>query len=406
MPRCQVCRSDAVNQVLDLGRQPLANRFVRDREAAEYTHPLRLAQCTACGLVQLGHPVPAEELMPRYDWITAFEPELHLDAVADIIVGLPGLTRQSAMCGVSFKDDTLLERLNRRGCPDTRRLHPQEDLDIRDPCALVETVQHALTPERASVIASRYGRFDLIVARHIVEHASDVHRFVEALRELMKPGAYVYLEVPDNESAIAKLDYSIVWEEHTLYFTTETFRRFFSYAGLEPEVFEVFPFELENCLVAIARCVSDTSGTFPESGVLAAERERMRAYGDSFKERSLAWQDFLSTFRKKKGKIALFGAGHLGVAFINYHGVAEWIEFVVDDNPHKAGLCMPGSMIPIVPSRALVENDIGLCLLGVNPQSEQKIIAGNEAFAATGGRFLSIFPGSTRSLRSGEQWLS
>ena len=78
--------------------------------------------------------------------------------------------------------------------------------------------------------------------------------------------------------------------------------------------------------------------------------------------------------------------------------VEDAIDCVIDDNPHKRGLFMPGSRLPIVGSSALLERGIRLCLLSLNPIGEQKVIEKNAAFVAAGGAFASIFPASERAL--------
>lgn len=107
-------------------------------------------------------------------------------------------------------------------------------------------------------------------------------------------------------------------------------------------------------------------------------------------------QNSLTSWRREKGKIALFGAGHLSCAFINYFGLADLIEFVVDDSLNKQGLLMPGSKRPIVAPGRLLSDGITLCLFGLAPENEDKIVDRNESFIAGGGTFGSILRGSKR----------
>ena len=53
---------------------------------------------------------------------------------------------------------------------------------------------------------------------------------------------------------------------------------------------------------------------------------------------------------KEDGKtIAAYGAAAKGNTFLNYCGIGkDFIDYVVDANPHKQGLFLPGSHIPIV----------------------------------------------------------
>jgi hypothetical protein len=95
----------------------------------------------------------------------------------------------------------------------------------------------------------------------------------------------------------------------------------------------------------------------------------------------------------------MFGAGHLAVTFLTIMNAPGLIDFVVDDNPNKRGLFMPGSRLPIVGSDVLhASPDVTLCLLGLNPLSEQKVMDRQAAFTARGGVFKSVFPSSAVAL--------
>ena len=73
-----------------------------------------LGQCKGCGLVQLIKFIPIKKLTPRYNWISYNEPEEHLDRLAKTITKLPGINKYSKVCGLSYKEDSLLERLKKK----------------------------------------------------------------------------------------------------------------------------------------------------------------------------------------------------------------------------------------------------------------------------------------------------
>jgi hypothetical protein len=147
---CFLCRSHEIKPLLDIGPQPISNRFLRAPTDDEEQFPIALQQCEACGLVQIEQPVPARALVPPYDWITYNEPEGHLDALVDILMGLPGVGPAAVAGGVSFKDDSTLARLARKGLQ-TWRLDLREDLGVADATSGhgVETIQDRLTPSVA-----------------------------------------------------------------------------------------------------------------------------------------------------------------------------------------------------------------------------------------------------------------
>lgn len=391
---CLGCGRPLVRRLLELGPQPVCNRFPRTAEEPEYSHPMTFGACRGCGLAQLAELPPASELKPRVDWITYNEPEPHLDGLADRLAALPGLGAGSAALGVTSKDDSLLRRLRERGVGRTRILDIARDLGEPDPRAFAETVQGLLTPELARRVAARHGRADLVIARHIFEHAHAPRTFLAALYELAKPGGRVVLEAPDCSRCFDALDFSTLWEEHSLYLTPETFRACLESSGAEVEAFESHPYALEDSMVAVARAGAGPARE-PKTDSGAFERAERFARGLEPRRRDVrAWAERAS----RDGKLALFGAGHLGAVWLNLMGAGNRFAFVVDDNAHKKGLRMPGSRLPIVGSEALRDGGVAWALAAFQPGAEDAVIAKNRAFIERGGRFASIFPGSPRAI--------
>ena len=61
--------------------------------------------------------------------------------------------------------------------------------------------------------------------------------------------------------------------------------------------------------------------------------------------------------QKKNGKlVAGYGAAAKGNTLLNFCGVKEdSVNFIVDKNPHKQGMYSPGSKIPIVEEKVILE---------------------------------------------------
>jgi len=394
MSGCHICKEDRMNVLLDCGAQPLCNRFVVDPNAPEYRQPLVLEQCESCGLIQLTQVVPAEELAPRFEWIIYNEPEGHLDHLTDLICDLPGINENAVACGISYKDDTMLKRLEKKELKRTWRIDPQKDLGINTPGAGGETVLPKLTPESATKLFNKYGRPDVVIARHIFEHAPDTHRLLNALKTLVGSTGYVVFECPDCTRSLESKDYSMPWEEHILYFTPETFRSSFGFSNFSMVHYECYPYPVENALVAIVSPFENTKRTKLEADVLERELARAQSYSNGLSIHAEKLQRYLRKYRKEKGKVAVFGAGHLACMYINLMEIKDYIEFVVDDNPNKKGLYMPGSCLPIVGSQSLIEDNISLCLLSLSPESETKVTKKNKDYLEQEGKFASIFPTS------------
>jgi hypothetical protein len=342
-------------------------------------------------------PVPYDALIPPYDWLFAREPEEHLDQVVDRIAGLPGIHPGCVIGGLTSKDDTTVERFARRGFSKTWRIRLDEDLGVTDPRANIETVQALTSPDRMAAIAARIGQADVLIVRHIAEHAERPADFMAGLSALVRPGGLLMLEIPDCSESLRIGEFTMIWEEHSLYLTPNTFRPLCTLGGFEELELTVFPRPFENSLVQISR-KTGSPGPLRLGDVPSAEAERLPFYARQFAPTRHNVRQALLQARKTLGPIALFGAGHLACTFVSLMGVADLIDFVADDTPQKQGKFLPGSRLPIYPSRALAEQGVGLCLLAISIGNEPTVVARHKALVEGGMSFKSIFRSSPCSL--------
>lgn len=399
---CRICRKASLERVLDLGRQPVSSHFTQMACEEVVERDLALGVCATCGGIQLAQTFPFRMLVPPFDWIAYREPEAHLDAAVAWLTGIEGVDRHARILGLSAKDKTTVERLERLGYTNTRLLDLVDDLGADYPNANIESVHGLMTLERAQDILTRIGPMDVVIARHVLEHAEAPLAFLEALKLLLRPGGVLLLEVPDCRANLERQDYCMLWEEHNTYFTPDTLAPAFAFAGFVDLGHTIHPYPFEDVIVAAVR--KPVADDVAELGFerLAVERNvaLARAYGAAF----AGWTDRQNALFEQMTadgrKLAAYGAGHLTCAFLNFHGFTRHFAMVVDDTPVKQGLHLPKAGLPICPASALDPARIAACLLGFGPEVEDKVVAKNEAFAAGGGAFYSMFADSRRSIRT------
>jgi hypothetical protein len=397
MHRCQLCRRHTALQWLNFGPQPICNRFLRTSDEPFPFYPLAVGYCPDCGGVQLAQPMPVEELRPRFDWITYSEPESHLEELADLLRALPGITPAATVGGLSSADEPCLRRLRARGLLRTWVAEKTTDLGIHEPRAGTESIQQVLTATTAARLVERHGRADVLVVRYLLEHAHDLARLLDSLHRLIVPGGYLAVEVPDARRALAGCDYSTVWEEHTIYFTPATLRQALTRAGFEVVFLGSFPYPLDDAVVAIARPMAPRPATLPPDALHEETARAARFVRQFASQRGRYWRYF-EQFRRTQGRIAFLGAGHLSCAMINYFRLAPLIDMVIDDQPHKQGMFMAGSRLPIHSAVALLEQNVKLCCMSVRPEIEARVRQKNQTFLDRGGILASIFPASPSAL--------
>ena len=401
MKICQICKQKTCGKLIDFGKHPVCHKFTNGNEKEE-KYPLTLGQCHSCGVVQLMSPIPINGLVPRYDWITYNEPEKHLDHLVEVIKNLPGITKESTICGVSYKEDTTLARLNRLGFNDTWRIDMKEDLGIDNSKANLESIQQNIKPSIVDSIHKRHGVPDLIIVRHILEHTHNTLQFMLALKKLVNPNGYIIFEVPDCTRGFEKLDYTTIWEEHILYFTDNTFKMCLNHGGFAPHYFEQYNYPFESVLIGIVKPNNVKSTLKPflmDKHILTEEIKRVKLFAEQLTQKQNDIKKFLKNFKQNHDNIVIFGTGHAACMFINLLGIKDLIDFAIDDNHKKKGFYTPGSKLPIHSSDALTKKKTNLCLLGLSSESEKKIINKHKSFEENGGIFASIYPTSKYAIQ-------
>jgi len=197
------------------------------------------------------------------------------------------------------------------------------------------------------------------------------------------------LEFPDNARLLRGNGHAFVWEEHFSYFTAASFRGLAARAGAVVERLERYPYQHEDALVAVLRF--DPAAAAPAPAADAAAQADLHRFAASFPAARARWQAELSRLADAGRKLAVFGAGHLSVKLVNFMGLAPWLDCVIDDHPAKAGLRMPGSRLPIVPSAMLAARGIDTCISTLSPESELRVRARLADFFGRGGCFLPAF---------------
>jgi len=385
---CISCQRKTVRSLLELGNQPPSNRFYIDADRQCDTHNLTLGQCASCGLIQLADPMSIDMVRSRYSWISYNEPENHLDSMVERLIKILNLDAKSRIVGLTYQDDSTLARFERLGFTNTYRYEAASDLGIEIPMAGLETIQDVMTPALATQLSHRHELADVLIVRRVLDHAHAPREFLDGLKKLVKPDGFIVFETPGCTKFLGACDYTFIWEEHISYFTLETLNSLLVSASFSPVEMFAYSSQLEDSLVAITRPVAESTSEYLTP---VQDLELGTWFAMHFSQMRARVRNDLEKLRQEGKRVAVFGAGHLAAKFLNFFELAGFIECVIDDNPSKLGMRMPGSGLIVRPSSILLEEKIDLCLLSVSPESEKKIIAAKHDYLERGGIFRSIF---------------
>ena len=178
-----------------------------------------------------------------------------------------------------------------------------------------------------------------LVCRHTLEHIPEVGAFLGAMRAWAERHAEAPLlfELPDAGRILREGAFWDVYYEHCSYFTAATVEAAFRLAGLEPEWTRI-EFD-DQYLVVEARLAPEPRRAFEQA---AAAVQAAIAFADTSSRRidqsARALRDLA-----RDGRVVLWQAGGKALALLTVTDVGEAVAGVVDGNPAKRGLYLPGT---------------------------------------------------------------
>jgi len=374
---------------INFGEFPLSNRFLKKGSQGEKEDlfPLSLAQ-NELGVVFIEQTIPFDQMRPRVDWLTETEPSLHLKDVSAMISNLLAEKEALTVLGVSHRDEKHACVLNRYN--EFKEIIFVDYLPyVSKEAFKIETIQHVIS-EKGELLGDQVGKFNLILANRILHHAHDPLAFLSGISNMLTEEGFIYFEVPDCQRGFIDLDYTILFEEHTLYFTKNSLCNLLEHAGYEIQWCFEYMYPVENSLSILVKkrknmlVQTETNINF--------EQQYFSYFVEMFNKTKHKVQKYFKVL-SKKNRICLFGAGHHGTTFINLFNLSHYFEFVVDDNEMKHEYLLPGTNLEIVGSLQLDIKNIDYCFLSVSQVNENRLIR-KISCLSNSVKCFSIFPKS------------
>jgi hypothetical protein len=186
---------------------------------------------------------------------------------------------------------------------------------------------------------------DAVCCRHVLEHIPDPCAFLQGIAGNLddSPGSVFYCETPN---AAAVLTGGSLWDviyPHCSYFTPVSITQALRRAGFK--VLHVGT-SFENQFLAVEAIRDQSLSETPDLST-AEELTALAGFVNLFADRfSLAmerWGALIENSVRENRKIALWGAGAKAVTFLNMVPHAGQIGAIVDSNPRKHGMFVPGT---------------------------------------------------------------
>ncbi|MBD3243636.1 MAG: methyltransferase domain-containing protein [Chitinivibrionales bacterium] len=355
---CRFCDAPLSHSFIDLGMSPLANSYVSPNDtAAEPFFPLCAYVCQTCLLVQLPVHESAAKIFDDYAYFSSYSDSWlrHAQSYVEQVTERFGFGVTTQVVELASNDGYLLQYFKARGIP-VLGIEPARNVASVAQERGIETIVKYFGQQTAQELAASGRRADLLIGNNVLAHVPDLNDFVAGMKTLLSPGGIITIEFPHLMQLVNHCQFDTIYHEHFSYFSFLVVAGVFAHHGLR--VFDVEELPTHGGSLRVYAC-HEQNGALADTVRVAGllQRESSEGYDDfarylTFEPRVRSLKQsivtFMDTVRREGNSIAGYGAAAKGNTLLNYCGIdRSLMEYVVDRSPHKQGMLLPGTHIPI-----------------------------------------------------------
>lgn len=402
--KCRHCGHSDFWPFLDLGTAPPSNSYVSAEGLSrpELWYPLVIRTCSQCLLVQTEDFASRETFFSdSYAYFSSFSISWlnHAKAYINDMAERFSLNENSRIVEIAANDGYLLQFAKARGIQ-CLGVEPTASTATAAREKGIEIVEDFFGIALADELTAKGWRADLMAANNVLAHVPDINDFVAGFAHLLAPKGVATFEFPHLMNMVTERQFDTAYHEHYSYLSLTSVRRIFEANGLTVFDVETTPWHGGSLRVFAARADAQTRPVQASVASMMATEEKAGILNQSFytnfqTEAGKVRDDFVSYLiecHRQGLRVAAYGAAAKGNTLLNFAGIKpDLLSFVVDKNPAKQGLYLPGSRIPIADeTRLKAEKPDRVVILPWNIQSE--IINQLSYISGWGGKFVTAVP--------------
>lgn len=355
---CIICGNNEMIELVDLGKQPLANGFLKTKDIDEKKYPLSMYRCEKCYHNQLGYIIDPKELFTEYIYVsgTAKSNHQHFEWFAKKINEEFLDIKDKKILDVASNDGTQLDKFKELGW-DTYGVDPAKNISE---IAIKKGHNIKIGFWGEEEFIDLPDKFDIIVAQNVTAHVPDPVKFVSKFFEKMTPKTRLYIQTSQAE-LFKTGEYDTLYHEHVSFFTIKSMITLAGKCNMFLE--DVEKVKIHGVSYIFKLKIKEENDKISEhlSQMIESENYIYNPYNSMFfREQTMCRKQLieysLKTFKQKGFNIIGFGAAAKGNTLLNSLENTEYPEYIIDDNILKQNLYSPGRQIPIVNLQKL-END-------------------------------------------------
>ena len=375
---CRSCGNINLKRVVSLGYQPLANNLLKKKDEKHELYPLEMNYCPKCYNCQLSVAVDPKKMFSNYLYTSSTSASFRdhfIKAAENYTKQLKLKPKKSYVIDIGSNDGVALKPFKDMGFKKILGIEPAKNLAKLANKNKIKTFNGFLEIKNLKKIK---GNADLILASNVFAHSDKLKEMAECMLRLLGKNGTIIIEVQYLLNTLQDLTFDNIYHEHYNYWSLTSLVNFFKQFNLT-----IFKAEKINTHGGSLRIyIKKGKKVKIENAVkllLNAEEvfgiknyKTYQKFGHKINKLKKNVIKNINELKKNNKIIIGFGAPAKARTALNFFGISNQIEYVIEDNKLKQNKFIPGVLIPIKDKTTLKKKNPLILVLAWNFFNEIK----------------------------------
>ena len=369
---CRSCGNSKLKRVVSLGYQPLANNLINKKNEKCELYPLELNFCDNCYNCQLSVAVDPKKMFSNYLYTSSTSEVFRnhfIEASKKYIKNFNLKPKKSYIIDIGSNDGVALKPFKDLGFKNILGVEPAKNLAKLANKNKIKTFNGFFNTKNIKKIKKNA---DLILASNVFAHSDNLKEMTECMIQLLSKKGIIIIEVQYLVNTLKDLTFDNIYHEHYNYWSLTSLINFF-------KQFDVKIFKVEKIAThggSIRIYIKKDKNVKIEKNVKEMIKEEegfgiknfktYQKFGENVYKIRKNIINNLDKLKKNGKKIIGYGAPAKATTALNFFGVRDQIEFIVEDNKLKHNKFIPGVNIPIYSKKKIKDKKNLILVLAWN----------------------------------------
>ncbi len=369
---CRSCGNTNLKRVLSLGYQPLANNLLNKKNEKCELYPLEVNFCEKCFNCQLSVSVDPKKMFSNYLYTSSTSKMFRnhfIDAAKKYSKDLKLNKKKSYIIDVGSNDGVALKPFLDLGFRNVLGIEPAKNLAKLANKNKIKTFNGFLEKKNLKKIKKNA---DLILASNVFAHSDDLKEMAECMLKLLSRKGTIVIEVQYLMNTLKDLTFDNIYHEHYNYWSLTSLVNFFNQFDAKIINSERVDTHGGSLRIYIKKDKKAKVGANVKKMLREEEKFGIKKFTTykNFGEKVYKIRDNVRKNIEKlkdKNKLLLgYGAPAKATTALNFFGISNEIDYIIEDNKLKQNKFVPGVQIPIKSKSMIKNKDNTLIVLAWN----------------------------------------